>query len=479
MTGRVPNQWAAMCGISLAIMLIAVDQTVVVTTLPAISRELDGLRWYSWIGTAYLLASVIALLSFGRLGDHVGRYLITVVAIGWFTLSSALCGMAESIGMLAIARFLQGIGEGMLLSSVFALIADLFPDARERLKRQVLVNALYATATAAGPLLGGLLTESFGWRSVFFVNLPFGLAASWLVYRYLPKLSKPVPGTFEGFDWPGVVLASTLCGGLLLVIDRIATHGGDAYVTAMLATCGVLTWILLRWECASKYPVLPVMEFKANGVAVLLMLAWLGGFALFSLLFYLPLLLQSGLGLSPQAAGAVLTPFAIFMPLGSILNGRIVVRMRDPKTVLKIGFLLLTMASLAVVVDFASMSTGMMTAMIALLGIAFGFTLPGLTIIGQQLAGPALVGVATASLQTLRTVGGLIGVAVTGGLISLIHPVIAASGRSTLNGIAPVARSSLADAIRFGLAAVCLVSIIALLISSRVPTVSFNSANRG
>ncbi|WP_244139231.1 MFS transporter [Burkholderia sp. BCC1630] len=460
-------------------MLIAVDQTVVVTALPTISRELNGLRWYSWIGTSYLLASVIALLGFGRLGDSFGRHLIAVAAIIWFTVSSALCGMANSIGVLAIARFSQGIGEGMLLSSAFALIADLFPDARERLKWQILVNAVYAAATAAGPLLGGLLTQSYGWRSVFFVNLPFGLTASWLVYRHVPGRPRPLGGTLERFDWPGVVLAGAVCGGLLLVIDRIATHGGDAWAAAMLATCAVLAWILLRWECASKYPVLPIMVFKANGVAVLLMLSWLGGFALFSLLFYLPLLLQSGLGLSPKAAGAMLTPFAVFMPLGSIINGRIIVRMRSPKTVLTIGFLILTMASVAIVVGFASMSAGMITAMIALLGIAFGFTLPGLTIIGQQLAGRDMVGVATASLQTLRTIGGLIGVAATGGVISLIHPMASSSGASTLTGIVAAAQGSMVDAIRFGLLTVCVVSMAALLISARIPTVSFDMFNRG
>lgn len=175
-----------------------------------------------------------------------------------------------------------------------------------------------------------------------------------------------------------------------------------------------------------------------------------------------------------STAMCMLTPFAIFMPLGSILNGRIIVRMREPKTVLQIGFLMLTMASFVVVANFAAMSVGTMTAMIALLGVAFGFTLPGLTIIGQQLAGPALVGVATASLQTLRTMGGLIGVAVTGGLISLIHPTAA----PILHGVGAAGQSSLTDAIRFGLATVCVVATAGLLISSRVPPVSFAPSDR-
>ena len=183
---RPSNQRAAMGGISLAVMLLAVDQTVVVTALPTISRELDGMRWYSWIRTAYLVASAIALLIFGRLGDRSGRREISVVAIGWFTVSSALCGMADSIGVLVFTRFLQGIGEGMLLSSAFAMIVDLFPDAKERLNWQILVNAVYAAATAAGPSLGGLLTQSFGWRAVFFVNLPFGAAALSIQSRNVP-----------------------------------------------------------------------------------------------------------------------------------------------------------------------------------------------------------------------------------------------------------------------------------------------------
>jgi len=166
----------AMLGMCFVMMLVAIDQTVVGTALPTIVAELRGFELYAWVATSYLLTSVITVPIFGRLGDYYGRKPFVVAAIVLFTLASVLCGAADTMLELVLARALQGIGGGMLVGTAFACIPDLFPDPHVRLRWQVMLSAAFGIANAVGPTLGGALTEHYGWRSVFYVNLP---SASW------------------------------------------------------------------------------------------------------------------------------------------------------------------------------------------------------------------------------------------------------------------------------------------------------------
>ncbi|MFP4905882.1 MFS transporter, partial [Paraburkholderia sp. BR14261] len=154
-----------MLGIGLVNMLVALDQTVVSTALPSIVAELHGFEFYAWIASAYLLASVVTVPVFGRLGDYFGRKRFVIAAVIVFTVASVLCGLATDMRFLAAARALQGVGGGMMVGTAFASIPDLFPDPRARVRWQVVMAAAYGIGTAAGPSLGGWLSEHFGWRS--------------------------------------------------------------------------------------------------------------------------------------------------------------------------------------------------------------------------------------------------------------------------------------------------------------------------
>lgn len=174
----------AMLGISFVTMLVALDQTVVGTALPTIVAELKGFDLYAWVATSYLLTSVITVPIFGRLGDYYGRKPFVIASIIVFTVASVLCGLANSMMFLVLARGLQGIGGGMLVGTAFACIADLFPDSVVRLRWQVLMSSAFGIANAVGPSLGGILTQYYGWRSVFYVNLPVGVLSLFFVWRF-------------------------------------------------------------------------------------------------------------------------------------------------------------------------------------------------------------------------------------------------------------------------------------------------------
>lgn len=169
----------AMLGICFVVVLVALDQTVVGTALPTVVAELKGFELYAWVATSYLLTSVVTVPIFGRLGDFYGRKPFVIASIVVFTLASVMCGMAGSMTFLVWSRALQGIGGGMLVGTAYACIPDLFPDARVRLRWQVMLSASFGIANAIGPTLGGWMTQAFGWRSVFYVNVPFGVLGLW------------------------------------------------------------------------------------------------------------------------------------------------------------------------------------------------------------------------------------------------------------------------------------------------------------
>ncbi|KVE38713.1 MFS transporter [Burkholderia sp. TSV86] len=408
----------AMLGISFVTMLVALDQTVVGTALPTIVGELHGFDLYAWVATSYLLASVITVPIFGRLGDYFGRKPFVIASIVVFTGASVLCGTAQTMIALVLARALQGIGGGMLVGTVFACIPDLFPDSVVRLRWQVMMSAAFGIANAVGPSLGGVLTQHYGWRSVFYVNLPVGLLSFFFVWRYLPHLRHAEHGKIR-LDWPGALLIAVTLGAVQLFVEWLPKYGAGGWPMLVVALAGgVALW---RWEKRAAQPILPLEMFANRALSTLFILSLLGGFAMFSLIFYAPLLFQGGFGMSPQQAGIVITPLVVFITIGSIMNGRVVTRIRRPNAMLHAGFLLFALACAGIVASTHRTPAWMLMAWMVVGGVGLGFVLPNLTVFAQQAAGRAHVGIATALLQSLRMVGGMGGAALTGALVNAFY----------------------------------------------------------
>ncbi|HET8694370.1 MAG TPA: MFS transporter [Aquabacterium sp.] len=407
----------AMLGLCFVLMLVALDQTVIGTALPTVVSELKGFELYAWVGTAYLLTSVITVPIFGKLGDEHGRKPFVLSGILLFTLASMSCGWAQNMIELVAARALQGVGGGILVATTFACIPDLFPDAHARLKWQVLFSTSFGIANAIGPTLGGYLTQYLGWRWVFFVNLPVG-CLSWLfVYRYLPTIrhsdAPPSP-----LDWVGALLIGCCLGSLQLLVEWWPLHKPLLWLLALGAVCLLAALALSWWEPRASSPILPTSMLKDPKLRRLFALSLAMGFGLFSIMYYAPLLYQGGLGLSPKDAGLLITPFAVSITLGSIANGRIVTRLKRPNGMLYAGVALFGGAVLALTQQDARTAHPVIMATMALGGIGIGLMLPNLTLFTQASAERAQLGIATATLQSMRMIGSMLGTAITGVLIT-------------------------------------------------------------
>ncbi|MFP3707858.1 MFS transporter [Paraburkholderia sp. SIMBA_009] len=408
----------AMLGLSSVVMTVAIDQTVVGTALPSIVADLQRFDLYEWVATAYLLTSVITVPVFGRLGDWFGRKPLIVVAIVLFTLASVLCGVASSMPMLIACRALQGVGGGMLVGTCFASIPDLFPDPVRRLRWQVLFSSAFGLANAVGPSLGGFLSQHYGWRWAFLVNLPVGVVSLYLAARHLPHI-RHVRRQRLNADWRGALLIAFALGAFQLLVEAAGSGmgsgtGSAAHVGlyALMVAIG-LGW-LAREERRAADPIIPPGLLKDRATLVLLVLSMLMGVAMFALLFYVPLLLQGGVGLDASETGVVVTPMVVCITVGTIANTRIVTRLKRPNLLLYLGFGLLGAACATIACVGGNRHSAAFVAAMVAAGVGIGFVMPNLTVFVQQVAGTTRLGIATALIQSSCMVGGMLGTAVAG-----------------------------------------------------------------
>lgn len=410
----------AMLGLCFVLIMVALDQTVIGTALPTVVAELNGFDLYAWVGTAYLLTSVITVPIFGKLGDEHGRKSFVVAAIVLFTLASMLCGIAQSMLQLVLARALQGIGGGMLVATSFASVPDLFPEPRERLRWQILFSTAFGLANAVGPSLGGYLAQYWGWRWVFFVNLPVGIASLAFVWFFLPTIrhSKQQPSRM---DWLGSLLVATVLGCLQLLVEWLPQHKPLPLLVALgtggVVSCAALVW----WERRTENPVLPLEMFTHRALGPLFTLAATMGFCMFAILYYAPLLFQGGFGLLPNEAGLLVTPLAVFITVGSIVNGRIVTRLHAPNALLYAGLGLFLAAALGLTQTTPATPHAMIALTMVTGGLGLGMLLPNLTLMAQYSTPRTQLGVVTAMLQSMRMVGNMLGTALAGALISTLY----------------------------------------------------------
>ncbi|MDX9740662.1 MAG: MDR family MFS transporter [Gammaproteobacteria bacterium] len=407
----------AMLGLCFVLIMVALDQTVIGTALPTIVAELEGFHWYAWVGTAYLLASIVTVPVFGKLGDEHGRRHFILVAIALFAASSLLCGLAQDMAQLVWARVLQGIAGGMLIATTFASVPDMFPEPRERLRWQVLFSSAFGLANALGPTLGGAITEYLGWRWVFYINPPVAMLALWFVWRHLP-LIRHREGPASRLDWPGAVLLGLTLTGALLLFAWLGQ--GKSLLTLLALGAGtVLAGVaLVLRERRCPDPLLPVEMFADRTLRSLFLLSALVGFCLFGIVYYAPLLFQGGFGLTPKEAGLLVTPLAVFITVGSIVNGRIVSRLRTQNVMLYTGLLVFGGAAIALAQIGAATPHALIYGVMVVAGLGMGLLMPNLTLLAQSAVPRARLGVTTATLQSTRMIGGMTGMALIGVLVT-------------------------------------------------------------
>jgi EmrB/QacA subfamily drug resistance transporter len=413
------NPAAAMFGISVVIILIALDQTIVGTALPRIVSELQGFGLYPWVAAAYLLTNATFIPVIGRLGDLKGRKPFLLAAIIVFTGSSALCGLANNMLELVLARALQGAGGGMLVGSAFASVPDLFPDMKERVKWQIMMSSAFGIASALGPALGGWMTEHFGWRSVFYVNLPIGVIALMFVWSHLPHIVHENNRSQKGMDWWGVALLVLAISAILATSEFGESLGFFSWVFWGLVVSSVFFgFIFVRHQKSSVAPIIPAHLFDSKPVRIMTVLAGLTGFIMFVLIFYAPLLLQAGFSLSPPDAGLLVTPILVMITVGSIVNGRLITRVQKPQRLFTFGILFLMLGISLVTLIKPEDPAYYLVLVFSLCGFSLGFQIPNLIVQIQALVAKADLGASSALVQTLRTLGGMFGASIGGVIVN-------------------------------------------------------------
>ncbi len=408
-----------MLGVAATVVLAAFDSTIVSTTLPRVAEALDGMALYAWVGTGYLLATAASIMIFGRLGDLYGRKPLMLLSVSIIALGSIACGLSQSMPQLIAFRTLQGIGGGMMIATAFAAPADLFPDAKERVRWLALVSAAFAMASGVGPLLGGAVTQALGWRAAFFIAPVAAVAALLLLARYFPRIRPHAGAAKPRIDWLGSVLLVVAVSAPLAAMELAFAPGDGLPMVAlalMLAGLAAIA-LLLPYERRVASPIFPLRVIARRESQLLNLAAVAVGAVMFVLIFYTPLLLQAEMGYTPSQAGLLLTPLVAAIPVGSIINGLLFPKQSEPQRLMVFGGCLLAVGSMMVFVFRTDTPVAWILAAFFVNGCALGFMLPNLTLFMQMLSERRDVGVASALVQTTRAIGSAAGTAMVGIII--------------------------------------------------------------
>ncbi|MEU3824311.1 MDR family MFS transporter [Streptomyces sp. NPDC029080] len=400
----------------IAMMLAMLDNMIVGTAMPTIVGELGGLEHLSWVVTGYTLATAASTPVWGKLGDMFGRKGAFLSSIVIFLIGSALSGMAQDMGQLIGFRAVQGLGAGGLMVGVMAIIGDLIPP-RERGKYQGLMAGVMALAMIGGPLVGGTITDNWGWRWSFYINLPLGAVALALVTAvlHLPKKRSKA-----GIDYLGVVLLTVGITSIVLV----TTWGGTEYAWTSarimeLIGIGVAALIgFVYWQTRAAEPVVPLHIFKSRNFTLMSVIGFITGFVMFGATLFLPLYQQAVQGASATNSGLLLLPMLGAMLVTSMVAGRVTTSSGRYKLFPVVGGALMIVG--LYLLSLMDTETTRLTSGVymAVVGAGMGCLMQITMLVAQNSVQMKDMGVASSSTTLFRTLGSSFGVAIMGALFN-------------------------------------------------------------
>ncbi|HSK89441.1 MAG TPA: MDR family MFS transporter [Anaerolineales bacterium] len=396
-------------GIMLSLFLASMESTVVATAMPTIVGQLGGLEHYSWVFSAYMLASTTTVPLYGKLSDIYGRRKLYVFAMAIFLIGSMLSGIAQNMTQLIAARSLQGLGAGGIMPLAFILIGEMF-SLEQRAKMQGLFSGVWGISSIVGPLLGGFLVDQLSWRWIFYINVIPGLLAAALVA--LAWRDQHHGHARPAIDYAGATLLTVSVVMLLLGLMGSGTSSWILIIAALVL------FILLLWvERRAADPILPLPLFRDRLFSTATAHGVLSGWAVFGSVSFIPLFVQAVLGSTATEAGITLTPMLLGWVAASIIGTRLLLVVGYRKLAV-IGTA--TLALGAFLMSQAGMSTSRVSLMafIALMGIGMGLSIPGFLIAVQTSVKRRQLGTATSTLQFSRSMGGTLGVSVMGAALS-------------------------------------------------------------
>src|SRR5687768_9874604 len=398
----------ASVGVGLALFLAALDQTIVGTALPRIVGELNGLEYFAWVATAYMVASTRTVPIAGKLADLFGRKPFLLIGMIGFVLASALCGQARTMAELVIFRGIQGLFGGVLFASVFASLADLFPP-QTRAKIQGVFGGIFGIASVVGPTVGGYLTDSIGWRWVFYVNVPVGLLAIAVVFFTMPRTSHRA--SWRDIDFLGAGLLAATLVPLLVGFSITRDHEFTSpEVVGLLGLAAVMAVIFFVVEQRVAHPIVPFAVSAITG--------FFTAFGMFGAIVYIGLVYQGVLGIGATNSGLLATPMMVGLIAASIVTGQLMIRVTRYRFLGTIGLIVMVVGLWGLAQVRVGTPEIEVVRSLILVGIGMGVAMP-LYINATQSALPReYLGVATSQIQFWRNVGGTVGVAILGAVIS-------------------------------------------------------------
>ncbi len=408
--------FSILIGVILGMLLAALDQTIVGTALPHIVASLGGLDHYAWVVTAYLLASTVSIPIWGKLSDIYGRRTFFILGMVIFLIGSALAGTSQNMTQLIIYRGIQGLGAGAMMPIAMAIIGDLFPPA-ERGKWQGLIVAVFGLASIVGPTLGGWITDNWGWRWVFYVNMPVGVIAILTAGFVMPKL---VIRRQHIIDYLGVV---TLVAGtvpLLLAFSWAGTQyaWGSWQIISLFSFSVVMLIIFFLVEMRATEPIISPQLFKNSIFTVSTIAMFLVSAGMFGAILYLPLFVQGVLGNTATDSGLVLTPLMLGFMFSSIVGGQLLSRTGRYKILAMIGFTIAAIGMFMLSRMTPNTSQGEVVRNMLVTGLGIGVMMSLFTIVVQNAFPYRQLGEVTASLTFFRSIGSTMGVAVMGTIMT-------------------------------------------------------------
>ncbi len=419
--------------VCLATAMLMLDIAVVNTALPHIARDLHaGLAGIQWIIDAYTLALASIVLTTGSVADRRGRRLVFAAGLSLFTLASLACALSTSITALDVARAVQGAGAAAMFASSLALLAEAFPAPAERAKAFAAYGATIGASFALGPLVGGALTTGFGWRSVFYVNVPIGLAALVATWAWVRESRDP---RARRLDWPGQTLLSAGLFLLILALLRGNTDGwGSARIVAELAGATVLLSAFVTVEHRSAAPMLPLGLFRLPAFAGAQVAAFAISASFFALFLYATLYLQNILHLSAIGAGLAYLPATVVMFVVSGASAGLIER-RSPALLVGGGLALTAVGMALMLLSGPDSSWTILLPGLIVAGIGSGIFNPALSAVALGSTSADLSGLAAGVNDTARQAGIALGVAVFGALVPSAAALGHGSAVAYVNGM--------------------------------------------
>jgi len=404
-------------GLMLTLLLAALDQTIVGTAMPRIIADLHGFEQYAWVTTAYLLTSTAVVPISGKLSDMYGRKLFLCGSTAGFVLTSALCGLSQDMNQLIVFRGLQGVAGGVLTSTIFTVISQIFPPA-ERARFQGLFSGIFGLASIVGPLVGGYLTDNLSWRWVFYVNLPIGILALIVLLKSFPNIKPAARARHIDFLGSGLLILGVV--PMLLALS----WGGNSYawdspvIIGLFAFSAVMLVVFGLVESRAIEPIIPLNLFKNSIVSVSIVAMVLMAAGMFGTILFIPLYIQGVLGANATQSGTALMPMMITMIASSVIVGQIIARTGRYKlpgligmVVMAVGLYLLS--QMGADADYLTVTRNMI-----ILGLGMGPTMPVFTLAAQNAVKVNQLGVVTSLTQFSRSMGSTIGVALFGSILT-------------------------------------------------------------